>query len=190
MKSGEVTRDLPLCSCGERPVLIWHYIKGRANVINYLVKCEYCRKRTRNRKHGADAVKEWEIMNIKQTNLEWLNSLISSEQRVREFDLQYAEYRNLPSGDNYNAVNKILIWLSMEHVEPITLTPEERKAAQLLIDCGNNFVKIIRLDSVYVCKEHCNGVGNWNRISAIPNASILCKSAWITSEPIDLRTLL
>ena len=191
MKGGEVTRDLPLCSCGERPVLIWHYIKGRANVINYLVKCEYCRKRTRNRKHGADAVKEWESMIMKQTNLEWLNSLISSEKRVREFDLQYDEFRNAPDGDNYNAVNKVLLWLSYEHIEPIVLTPEERKAAELAVAIGLPWIRHWgdkKVSNVMIASDN-EGLNAYG-LCEMPNVRILGSASWITAEPIDLRTLL
>lgn len=127
---------------------------------------------------------------MKQTNLEWLNSLIISEQRVREFDLQYAEYRNLPSGDKYNAISKILVWLSLEHVEPIVLTAEERKAVKLLIDCGCTVISKSNSDdfplNVYVGETAAHA---WN-IKAIPNARILRESTWITPEYIDLRPLL
>ena len=82
-----------------------------------------------------------------------------------------------------------LKWLASEHVSPIVLTVEERKAAQLLVDCGYN--KIHRggdsiIAAVYVGDTLAHA---WN-IRAIPNAIILCNSEWITAEPIDLREIL
>jgi hypothetical protein len=51
--------QLNICKCGSVPNLIWHYIKGVANHINYFVKCDNCKKRTRNRKKHSGAIEDW-----------------------------------------------------------------------------------------------------------------------------------
>lgn len=61
MKSGIIERHelLRMCDCGFFPDLIWHYIKGTANHVNYFVKCKNCRMRTTNRKNQDGAIKDW-----------------------------------------------------------------------------------------------------------------------------------
>jgi len=51
--------DMAKCECGGTPVLIWHYIKGTANHVNYFARCGLCRARTRNRKLPSGAVEDW-----------------------------------------------------------------------------------------------------------------------------------
>ena len=56
------TNDLALlnqCKCGQAPNVIWHYVKGIANHINYFSQCPFCKTRTRNRKHPEGAVEDW-----------------------------------------------------------------------------------------------------------------------------------
>jgi len=47
------------CKCGAEPNLIWHYIKGAANHVNYFCKCSNCKTRTRNRKNAKGAASDW-----------------------------------------------------------------------------------------------------------------------------------
>lgn len=51
--------DMKPCECGGQPVVIWHYIKGTANHINYFARCPLCKARTRYRKTTAGAVEDW-----------------------------------------------------------------------------------------------------------------------------------
>jgi hypothetical protein len=50
---------LNTCNCGNNPLIIWHYIKGVANKIHYFVKCNNCKKRTRDRKYPNGAIDDW-----------------------------------------------------------------------------------------------------------------------------------
>ena len=65
MKSGVMTMEgnysLNPCKCGKPPELVWHYIKGSANHINYFVRCKDCKIRTENRKRFQNAVIVWNI---------------------------------------------------------------------------------------------------------------------------------
>lgn len=165
-------------------MLIWHYIKGRANVINYHVRCKHCLKRTRSRKHGADAVKEWESMNMKQTNLEWLRSLHPDE-TVAKFERKCADLRR--DYNPYDAASIVLEWLAFEHVEPIVLTPEERKAAQLCVEIGLPWI-FKNISAVWL-SDH-KGCGMIRAIT-LPNISMgLIDAKWIPDAALDLRTLL
>ena len=47
------------CSCGHQPQVIWHYITGIANHINYFVQCSHCKVRTRHRKSIDGAIQDW-----------------------------------------------------------------------------------------------------------------------------------
>jgi hypothetical protein len=58
-KCENLKKEMYLCQCGNRPDLIWHYIKGIANRINYFAKCNNCRIRTRDRKHIDGAIEDW-----------------------------------------------------------------------------------------------------------------------------------
>lgn len=51
--------SLHQCKCGQSPVIVWHYIKGIANLINYFAQCQFCKTRTRNRKHPDGAMEDW-----------------------------------------------------------------------------------------------------------------------------------
>lgn len=46
-----------ICVCGEQPRLIEYYIK--TNHKNYFVRCDTCKRRTRNRRLKQDAIDEW-----------------------------------------------------------------------------------------------------------------------------------
>jgi len=61
MKTGEIGYDhnLILCDCGSMPVILWHYMKGTANHLNYFVKCDNCKTRTRFRKNISGAMEDW-----------------------------------------------------------------------------------------------------------------------------------
>lgn len=48
-----------ICKCGSEPKLVEYYIKGSANHKNYFVKCESCKRRTRNRRLKQVAIDEW-----------------------------------------------------------------------------------------------------------------------------------
>lgn len=54
-----IDKELNLCQCGNQPVVIWHYIKGVANRINYFAKCNNCKTRTRDRKKIEGAIEDW-----------------------------------------------------------------------------------------------------------------------------------
>lgn len=47
------------CKCGQSPVIVWHYVKGTANHINYFAQCQFCKSRTRNRKRPEGALEDW-----------------------------------------------------------------------------------------------------------------------------------
>ena len=53
------TAPLKTCSCGAEPRLIQFFIKGVANRLNWFVKCDSCRQRTRRRKGQQLAIDEW-----------------------------------------------------------------------------------------------------------------------------------
>ena len=55
---------LNTCNCGNDPLIVWHYIKGVANKIHYFVKCNNCKKRTRDRKHPNGAIDDWNISKL------------------------------------------------------------------------------------------------------------------------------
>jgi len=51
--------ELRKCKCGGEAELIPHFIKGVANRINYFVRCNKCKCRTRNRKKESGAIEDW-----------------------------------------------------------------------------------------------------------------------------------
>jgi hypothetical protein len=51
--------ELNSCSCGNQPHIVWHWIKGVANHVNYFIKCDNCKIRTRDRKNFKGAVDDW-----------------------------------------------------------------------------------------------------------------------------------
>lgn len=51
--------QLNICECGGNPNVIWHYIKGVANKVHYFVRCNQCKKRTRDRKKVDGAIEDW-----------------------------------------------------------------------------------------------------------------------------------
>ena len=61
MHGGIITKDIRLeqCSCGHVPEIVWHYITGVANHVNYFAKCNNCKTRTRDRKSIEGAIQDW-----------------------------------------------------------------------------------------------------------------------------------
>jgi hypothetical protein len=54
------TDELNVCKCGcTKPHIVWYYISGIANHINYFAKCENCKTRTRDRDNIQGAIKDW-----------------------------------------------------------------------------------------------------------------------------------
>jgi len=51
--------ELNQCECGATPRLIQFFVKGMPNHINWFVKCDACRQRTRRRRKPEFAVTEW-----------------------------------------------------------------------------------------------------------------------------------
>jgi len=52
---------ISICECGNKPVLVWHYIGGIANRIHYFIKCENCKQRTRDRRKATMAILDWNV---------------------------------------------------------------------------------------------------------------------------------
>ena len=51
--------ELQKCECGNDPRLVMFYVKGVANLVNWFVKCDTCRIRTRRRNKPQKAINEW-----------------------------------------------------------------------------------------------------------------------------------
>jgi len=61
MKGGIIDHklELRLCDCGYEPELIWHYVKGIANLEHYFIRCTNCGLRTEYGKHINGAMDAW-----------------------------------------------------------------------------------------------------------------------------------
>lgn len=62
MKGGKIEYNFFLhkCDCGGNTEIIWHYIRGTANKINYFVKCSKCGLRTVDRNSPKGAIESWD----------------------------------------------------------------------------------------------------------------------------------
>ena len=78
-------------------------------------------------------------------------------------------------------------WLASEHIEPIVLTAEERKAAELAVSIGLPW--IFKGSNNVLASDSNSALGAYG-LDDMPNVKIICKCSWITDKPIDLRELL
>lgn len=84
-------------------------------------------------------------------------------------------------------------WLASEHIEPIVLTAEERKAAELAVAIGLPWIS--RCDNVTMLTNGAYGSDGIKACFAPGFRAFVdygCNKhpKWITAEPIDLRELL
>ena len=126
---------------------------------------------------------------MKQTNLEWLLTLDVSE-RPNEFDRMQNKF-----SEGYRSCEEdtllFIDWLASPHIEPITLTAEERHAAELAVVIGLPWIKHAKVSGydntlIAINSDGANSYG----ICDMPSVKILHKSTWITNDYIDLRELL
>ena len=59
MAGGVISNNTISCDCGNKPEVIWFYIKGTANRKHYFVRCKSCNKRTNNRRKIENAISDW-----------------------------------------------------------------------------------------------------------------------------------
>ena len=64
MKYGTVSsplfeHTLNKCVCGCSPIIMWRFMKGTANHVNYHIRCLDCKTKTRNRKRIYGAIEDW-----------------------------------------------------------------------------------------------------------------------------------
>ena len=126
---------------------------------------------------------------MKQTNLEWLLTLETDAIQIAADKFSEISCNGNSADSNYC---EYLRWLQKDHVEPIILTPEERKAAELAVAIGLPWIK--RTDNFVFLMEGVGDYGRYKSISAdqIPVLEPLRFMLVIEkgAEPLDLRTLL
>lgn len=119
-------------------------------------------------------------------NLEWILSLDEAK-LTNEYVASFRKFKNATKASASGSMIDFLRWLASPHAEPIRLTPEERKAAELAVAIGLPWIKLL---------GNCAGIsqsgdlGTSYSVSGMPNIAILKDANWLTSEPQDLRELL
>jgi len=121
------------------------------------------------------------------TNLEWLLTLepVACDQKYSDKYLRMLSKRET---NVESATRDLLDWLASPHTEPIRLTPEERVAVRLLVDCG--YMRIFKGDNG-ICTAYTKGSTDYTSVyNSIPAVQLLFNATWLTKEPLDLRELL
>lgn len=103
--------------------------------------------------------------------------------KMLEDGVRYAFYVQARSTRNLLTFSD---WLFAEHTEPMRLTDEERKAAELAVVMGLPWIANFGEDSYIGETKKDSYVAVWR----IPRLRILKTSKWITKTPIDLREVL
>lgn len=120
---------------------------------------------------------------MKQTNLDYSRSL-TDEGKGALFVKAVSKF---PLATTAGFLVNFARWLQEEHVEPIILTPEERKAVQLSVAIGLPW--IFKNTTAVWLSDHkgCGKVKAWS----IPVLDFVFSAAtWIPENALDLRTLL